>query len=397
MTLNLTNLLASQVNGYSAYDSNYNTDNLKKINYVTAANGLFRVEKTATAVFKHMVHEYKKPIPGLNIMEEGAELLIPKIPFKFLQMALSFYLDVHEKDKTEASLLFFWNKDNKALPVKYSDDTPMKGLLVEGQLVVYVPRQKNSHGLSEFHMDPMVDWLRTNLSLLAETHSHHTMNAFFSSVDDANENATQFYGVWGKIKNQQPEFAFRYCSGEAKVQITPDVLFDWPMVTTTITSVITSEVPGFEPLTFTDKEHDMFKGPFAKLDYPADWMEQHTPRVEPAYVPKNTFPKSTFPSRSYLDRRDGGLDQIEWDLDHDPRWNNPVFEEDLSSSVMSGYTYGNRSGIEEAEVIQFLNLPDEKNKLDIRDNIYDICAEYARLGYAPVIEAAINSTKQNTL
>ncbi|MES9681626.1 hypothetical protein ABWK22_01595 [Gottfriedia acidiceleris] len=171
-TLNLTNLLASQVTGYFPYDNNYNIDILKKINYVTAANGLFRVEKTPTAIFKTKVEAYKKAIPGLNVMEEGPELLVPKIPFKFLQMALSFYLDVYDQDKTEASLLFFWNKDNKPLPAIYSDDTEVKGLLTEGQLVVYVPRQKNSSGLSEFHMDPMVDWLRTNLCYLAETHSH---------------------------------------------------------------------------------------------------------------------------------------------------------------------------------------------------------------------------------
>ena len=172
MTLNLTSLLANQVTGYGTYDANYSIDNLKKINYITAANGLFRVEKTATAIFKTKVEEYKKPIPGLNVMSEGPELLVPKIPFKFLQMALSFYLDVHSKDGTEASLLFFWNKDNKRLPEKYSDEAEVKGLLAEGQLVVYVPRQKNSGALSEFHMDPVVDWLRDNLSLFAETHSH---------------------------------------------------------------------------------------------------------------------------------------------------------------------------------------------------------------------------------
>lgn len=172
MALNLTDLLAGQVTGYAAYDANFNTDNLKKINYVTAANGLFRVEKTPTAIFKTKVQEYKKPIPGLQVMTEGPELLIPKIPFKYLQMALSFYRDVNTKDKTEASLLFFWNKDNIRLPEEYSDKTKVKGLLADGQLVIYVPRQKNSATLSEFHMDPMVDWLRTNLALLCETHSH---------------------------------------------------------------------------------------------------------------------------------------------------------------------------------------------------------------------------------
>lgn len=168
----LTNLLAAQMTGYFTYDNNFDFNNLKKINYITASNGTFRVEKTPTAIFKVKISNHEKTIPGLNAMEEGVELLIPKIPFKFLQQALSFYTDVYDKDKTEASLLFFWNGENKAIARKYSDGTDVKGLFVEGQLVIYVPRQKNSGTLSEFHADPMVDWLRNNLNLLAETHSH---------------------------------------------------------------------------------------------------------------------------------------------------------------------------------------------------------------------------------
>ncbi|AFQ30310.1 hypothetical protein P4493_10480 [Bacillus thuringiensis] len=396
MTLNLTNLLASQVTGYLAYNDHYNTDTLKKINYVTAANGLFRVEKTPIAIFKVKVQEYKKPIPGLKTMEEGPELIAPKIPFKFLQMALSFYLDVYEKDKTEASLLFFWNKDNKRLPEVYSDNSPVKGLISEGELVVYVPRQENQGGLSEFHKDPVVDWLRTNLCILCETHSHHVMNAYFSGTDDANENATQFYGVWGHITSQQPKFAFRYVSGEAKIEISPDVLFEWPMVTTTTTEVITFEDETLEPLTSINQEHHMFKGPFKKLEYPTEWMEQHTAkRVVPALPTiggRGTFPHN----RSYVSRFDGRLDQIGWDFEHDPNAFNPAFEEDLSSRLMSGHTITG-SSFENAEVIQFMNLPDEKNKLDIRDNIYDLCSEYERHGYSQVIESTINGMKQNAI
>ncbi|MGH1263270.1 Mov34/MPN/PAD-1 family protein [Bacillus cereus] len=396
MTLNLTNLLASQVTGYLAYNDHYNTDTLKKINYVTAANGLFRVEKTPIAIFKVKVQEYKKPIPGLKTMEEGPELLVPKIPFKFLQMALSFYLDVYEKDKTEASLLFFWNKDNKRLPDVYSDNSPVKGLMSEGQLVVYVPRQENQGGLSEFHKDPVVDWLRTNLCILAETHSHHTMNAYFSSTDNANENATQFYGVWGYITNQQPKFAFRYVSGDAKIEISPDVLFEWPMATTTTTEVITFEDETLEPVTSINQEHHMFKGPFKKLEYPDEWMGQHTAkRIVPALPTiggRGTFPRSN----RYVSRFDGGLDQIGWDFEHDPNAFNPAFEEDLSSGLMSGHTITG-SGFEGAEVIQFMNLADEKNKLDIRDNIYDLCSEYERHGYSQVIESTIHGMKQNAI
>ncbi|MDA1616400.1 hypothetical protein PDK03_07285 [Bacillus cereus group sp. TH204-1LC] len=222
------------------------------------------------------------------------------------------------------------------------------------------------------------------------------MNAYFSSTDNANENATQFYGVWGYITNQQPKFAFRYVSGDAKIEISPDVLFEWPMATTTTTEVITFEDETLEPVTSINQEHHMFKGPFKKLDYPAEWMGQHTAkRIVPALPTiggRGTFPRSN----RYVSRFDGGLDQIGWDFEHDPNAFNPAFEEDLSSGLMSGHTITG-SGFEGAEVIQFMNLADEKNKLDIRDNIYDLCSEYERHGYSQVIESTIHGMKQNAI
>ncbi|MFE4029220.1 hypothetical protein ACFX4N_23985 [Priestia sp. YIM B13551] len=380
MTLNLTNLLAGQVTGYLAYDANYNIDNLKKINYVTAANGLFRVEKTPTAIFKTLIESYKKPIPGLEVMEEGADLLIPKIPFKYLQMALSFYLDVYDKDKTEASLLFFWNKDNKTLPLTYSDDSPVKGLLSDGQLVVYVPRQVNQSGLSEFHKDPMVDWLRNNLAVLAETHSHHVMNAFFSGTDDANENSTQFYGVWGHIKNDQPAFAFRYVCGDVKKKICPSVLFDWPQVVTTTTRVIKTNLEGVSDQTLVEEIEGLYPGPFPKVDYPAEWMEQHTKKYEVAL-------KSTYDwGKDYLAHRNGHLEQLEAELPFD----DDVYPYKRTASSRLPFSHSN---FEDAEIVQFLDLKDEKNKFDIVDDILDLTAEYARLGYSKVIESAIDAVR----
>ena len=405
MTINLSNLLASQiasqVTGYLPYDSTYNTDSLKKINFVTAANGLFRVEKTDTAVFKTKVQDFEQSVPGLQEMGEGTELLIPKIPFKYLQMALSFYRDVHAKDGTEASLLFFWNKENKALPVKYSDDTPMKGLLVDGQLVIYVPRQQNSSGLSEFHGDPMVDWLRQNLSYLAETHSHHTMDAFFSSTDDANENSTQFYGVWGRIKNEQPAFAFRYVTGKSKKLVCPSVLFDWPMIVTTSTHVVSSTVPGFESETYTETTQELYRGPFENIEYPAEWMEQHTKKYVAPVV------KSTFPSNSYLAKANGKLQPLSGQTTLFPEdFEGDLYglEEAMYGSHLLNEGYGGHTSLpfstndfERAEIVQFLDLKDEANKLDIADNVADITADYAKLGYNQVIEAAIGAVKQNQI
>lgn len=169
--MDLSTLIANQTTSHEIYKGEFDVESLKKITYFTASNGIFRVEKSDVAIFKTKVQEFEK-IPGLLPMEEGVELLIPKIPFKLLNMALTFYIDVNEKDKTEASTLFFWNKDNKPLPKKYSDGTDIKGIYTDGQIIMYTPKQKNSATLSEFHMDPAVDYFRQNFCLLMELHSH---------------------------------------------------------------------------------------------------------------------------------------------------------------------------------------------------------------------------------
>lgn len=397
----LTNLLAAQMTGYFTFDNNFDFNSLKKINYITAANGTFRVEKTATAIFKVKISENKKPIPGLNVMEEGVELLIPKIPFKFLQQALSFYTDVYDKDQTEASLLFFWNGENKAIARKYSDGTDVKGLFVEGQLVIYVPRQKNNGTLSEFHADPMVDWLRNNLSLLAETHSHHTMGAFFSGTDDANENATQFYGVWGKIKDREPQFAFRYVSGDAKVECCPSILFDWPMVTERTTVELTADVEGFEPQCFVDETKTLFKGPFPKIEYPSDWMGQHSKSYVAPAGGKGNYNWGKKNSQSKTGKRSlGGAsrwnDYEAWEGDYyqDSLFNygsvgsTPTLDYDSYRSTLG-------KGFDGARIKKMMNRVEDEVVIKEHSQ-YDIdviTANYKELGLDRVIEASIDAMK----
>lgn len=274
MTNMLTNLLASQVTNYLFYNDSYSTDQLKKVNYVVSSNGLFRVEKTPTAIFAVQQSEFDVDIPGLHYMDEGVTLLIPRIPFRYLQMALSFYREVYYQDGTEASLLFFWNKDNVEIPSHDSEGQPVNGYLQDGQLILYVPKQVNSAALSEFHQDPMVEWFRTHTAILCETHSHHHMDAFFSSTDDANENATQFYFVWGRINKEIPKFAFRYCSGAEKAEEYPNILFEWPMVRTTTTSIVDGlEVPhGHLPL---GVDISLYQGHIPDVDFPREWLPQH--------------------------------------------------------------------------------------------------------------------------
>jgi hypothetical protein len=258
----------------------------KPTNIVTAENGVFRVVKTPIAIFKTQLAETTKvgktgtathKIPGTAPMTEGVELSVPKIPFKYWLQVFNFYKDVDTKDKTEASVLFFWNTNDEDLPDEYTDGSKVKGLTIDGKLIIYCPRQKNSAGLSEFGHDGMVEYLRKHTTPLLETHSHHTMNAYFSGTDDANENMNQFYAVYGKIQSAEPAFAFRFCSGEHKIECDPTVLFDFPQIKKT-TRVVQEfvGVEGVEPNVEEKVVTENYKGPWPVVAYPEDWMEQHS-------------------------------------------------------------------------------------------------------------------------
>lgn len=264
----------------------------KRITYVTAKNGLFKVTKTPIGLFKECLQEFDTPILGIPEMEDGVDLAIPKIPFKVILEALSFYVDINTKDKTEASTLYFWNHKHLELP-------QIPGLRSEGQLVIYCPVQVNSGALSEFGADENVFWMRDNLALLLELHSHNTMSAFFSATDDSNENNTQFYGVWGRVDKDEPEFAFRYVVGDTKKEVDPSVLIDWPSVKRE-TNTISTETFHFKgdteliDLNFSEEmihvsepevvvEEQLVKGPFKKVDYPEDWFAQHSKRAPYKY------------------------------------------------------------------------------------------------------------------
>ena len=124
------------------------------------------------------------------------------------------------------------------------------------------------------------------------------MGAFFSSTDDANENNTQFYAVWGKVEDAEPQIAFRYVVGDAKVTISPTVLFEWPILeeVTTTQTIVESMVHGESDLVDIDskketlenepkveKEFLYIQGPFKQIEYPEEWLDQHT-----KYVPIRT-------------------------------------------------------------------------------------------------------------
>lgn len=330
----------------------------KSITYVTAGNGLFKVRKTPVAIFKEQIAEIKNENIGLPDMEEGVELAIDKMPFRYLIEALSFYRDINDKDKTEASVLFFYNNKNVELP-----DIP--GIREENKIITYVPEQTNSGTLSDFKDDEYVHWLRENTSILLETHSHNFMDAFFSGTDDANENNNQFYAVWGRVDKEEPAMAFRYVVGNKKPEVHPGVLFDWPIVETKTVTQSMVETKLFGDFDFVEgvnedeyveepvveKEYEYVKGPFKQIEYPEDWMGQHSKRAVTTYAGYRAGAYNWSKRKAKNSYPTGGSQQLSFD-DFEDDYRYPL-EEELpfgAYDTYDYYSYYQEAGLQDIEI-----------------------------------------------
>lgn len=292
-TLELMRIVAATQLDFVHAPVNY--DELQKpMTIVTARNGVFQVHKTPVAIFVHCKTAFKpeEELVHLPPMKEEIIRIADKIPFRYLIQILSFYRDVHKKDKTEAATLIFWNDRDVEIPTHYPDDPtkPVKGLTQDGKLIIYCPEQINTSGDTNFKNDTFVSWLRQNTARYVELHSHHTMDAFWSGTDNQNENATQFYFVWGKIFDNQPVYKFRYVNGkDRKIDIDADLIFDFPKVEVKTQYREIKNTTSYDPegiignliatesdeITHTTTETILFQGPFQDMAYPADWMDQH--------------------------------------------------------------------------------------------------------------------------
>lgn len=153
--------------------------------------------------------------------QEESFQLHQKVPFNIYLRILKFYAEVTEKDGTEASVLIYKNVKNKELPKELKEEYGEAFKEIEGtDFVLLVPNQENTGSRSSFVIDGLKDkafsWCEEHLIGVAETHSHNTMDAFWSGVDDYYErhNKLRMYMVMGHLgKHQQKtkQYEVRYC------------------------------------------------------------------------------------------------------------------------------------------------------------------------------------------
>lgn len=134
---------------------------------------------------------------------------LPKIPKIYLDQAIAFFKKIYDLHKTEAALILYWNRTT----FKWS-----------------CPKQKVSGGSVSYNEEhPGDGWLP-----ILHMHSHASMSAFHSGVDDKDEAYVDGYNITiGKL-NDIFEFECRIMLGKAQQkcklsdiiqEITPEAIF----------------------------------------------------------------------------------------------------------------------------------------------------------------------------
>lgn len=177
-----------------------------------------------TAMTNGVIGMYKPlenslPDPSFDF-KKGFRLEIPKLPHSFLLQTLAWYRSVALSYRTEACVLFYWNKDKLDIP-KQLYEAHKDGLVIQDQFIMYCPIQYNTGTLSQFtevsfnngerivKIPEMIQWLEANTTCIIETHSHHDMTAHWSEEDDLNEKSypLRMFLVMGEISKER--FAYK--------------------------------------------------------------------------------------------------------------------------------------------------------------------------------------------
>lgn len=185
------------VRGLNDLDSN-------KITFVMHKNGVLQFRKNKIGSF--LVDADEEHLKYLPEVETGFKFALPKVPGEILGTIISFFKRVvKEKKGAEAMVQIFWNDIKRSYFIHCCDQN------VSGASVKF---KRN------------VD-LEKKYILVADIHSHNSMDAFFSGTDDGDEKEDRIYGVIGKLNTNSVKILLRAGCGGNYVDLKPESIFEF--------------------------------------------------------------------------------------------------------------------------------------------------------------------------
>ena len=150
------------------------------------------------------------PVSGCELLSEvqaGFIPALPRIPAELMSQILAFFRHfVQNGVENEALLNIYWDKENQEFIVDAPEQVVSK-ISVDTRLS------------EKFASDRYIHYM--------DIHSHNTMGAFFSPVDDHDERATRLYTVVGRLDQCIPEVRTRISNGGKFLEIDPSEVFEF--------------------------------------------------------------------------------------------------------------------------------------------------------------------------
>ncbi len=176
----------------------------KSLSYVLQGDGIVEIRKNKLGTFYTNISQCD--IPGLEKkFDDGWELNVPLVPSAILEQVVSFFRKVNKIYNSEVFLQIFYD-------------------LIKDEYFIHCPKQTVSGASVKYENNELLS--DKDKILVLEIHSHNTMNAFFSSVDDNDEKGDRFYGVVGKVNDFFPEIKLRVSLGGRCTEIDIGDIFD---------------------------------------------------------------------------------------------------------------------------------------------------------------------------
>ena len=179
----------------------------KQFKYLMGGKGIYKItnNKIGEFIIKLPAND---TIPGLPDLAEGVALKIPKLPASEFYRTIAFFKEViAKKGNSEAMLQFYYDEANSSY-ISFCPDQEITGTSVH------------------FTRHPEMD---EKYTIVMDIHSHNSMGAFFSGVDNADEKETRLFGVIGELNKDYPAFKFRISVGGIHKEVSFLNVFDFPL------------------------------------------------------------------------------------------------------------------------------------------------------------------------
>ena len=170
--------------------------------YLPGADGhMYHIRETEALT----ICKKARRVPSVPALAEGVRLKFPKIPWGILTQFLVVARYFARTYGVEVHGEIYWGED--------------------GYLLVIPPQIVSSEMCEPTEQVAYVE----NVVKVMEIHSHHTMEAYFSSQDDRSEQAPILYAVVGRVLDFFPQILVRTCLDGEYLIINPHIVFESPL------------------------------------------------------------------------------------------------------------------------------------------------------------------------